>query len=125
MLASRYSHSRRDLEKGRWHVVTEAAVAKGLKWLAKHQRADGSWKLDSLAYDPGRGTIDSDPAATALALLPFLGAGQTPKTGIYRNQVHAGIRYLLTIQGEDGSLQGGTMGEAGMYVHGQATYRPL
>ena len=102
-------------------LLTEAAVARALRWMADHQRSDGSWRLDAPSYDPGRGTLRSNPAATALALLPFLGAGQTHQSGLYRQQVESGLEYLLSLQTENGDLRGGTRGEAGMYVHGQAT----
>ena len=102
-------------------LLTEASVARALRWIAAQQKSDGAWRLDSFSYEPGRGEISSKPAATALALLPFLGAGQTHRSGMYREQVREGLDYLLKIQGEDGDLRGGTEGEAGMYVHGQAT----
>lgn len=101
-------------------LLTEAAVARALRWIADQQTRNGSWKLDSLNYDPGRGVVSSDQGGTALALLPFLGAGQTHKAGLYRKEVDAGLKYLLKNQRPDGDLRGGTMGEAGMYVHGQA-----
>ncbi len=102
-------------------LLTEAAVARALRWMADHQRSDGSWRLDSPSYDPGRGTLRSNPAATALALLPFLGAGQTHRSGMYRQNVEQGLEYLINLQAENGDLRGDTRGEAGMYVHGQAT----
>ncbi len=102
-------------------LLTEAAVARALRWIASHQRVDGAWRLDAFAYEPGRGEVSTKAGATALALLPFLGAGQTHRSGIYRENVRLGLDYLLALQGEDGDLRGGTEGEAGMYVHGQAT----
>jgi hypothetical protein len=106
-------------------VLTEAAVARGLRWMAQHQNADGSWSLH--AFDTaagcrcsGRGNIRSDTAGTALALLPFLGAGQTHLVGKYQNQVAAGLRYLISIQKEDGDLRGNSTSNSGMYAHGQA-----
>jgi hypothetical protein len=109
------------LEREGGTLLTEAAVARALEWFAEHQQADGSWQLDSRRYGSGRAHISSDSGATALALLPFLGAGQTHKTGIYRNLVSSGLRYLQDGQKSNGDLRAGTGGEAGMYVHGQAT----
>lgn len=93
-------------------TLTEAAVARGLRWLAKQQKSDGRWVLD--------GGMKSDPAATALALLPFLGAGQTHLTGKYQKEVAGGLRWLLTNQRENGDLTAGSTGNSRMYAHGQA-----
>jgi hypothetical protein len=92
-------------------TLTEAAVARGLRWLAQEQQADGCWRLD--------GGIRSDSAATSLALLPFLGAGQTHLTGRYREQVAKGLRWLIENQKADGDLRAGSSGNSGMYAHGQ------
>src|SRR5690606_21041897 len=61
----------------------------------------------------------SDTAATALALLPFLGAGQTHKSGQYRDTVGKGLRWLVMMQTNDGDLRG--MGSGRMYAHGIAS----
>ncbi len=105
---------------------TEAAVARGLAWLARHQNANGSWSLDKFHLAPratsgpgdGLGSVFSDSAGTALALLPFLGAGQTHKQGEYREVVHKGLRWLIYHQGPDGDLRG--LGSGRMYAHGMA-----
>ncbi|MEZ6100997.1 MAG: prenyltransferase/squalene oxidase repeat-containing protein [Pirellulaceae bacterium] len=91
---------------------TEAAVARGLMWLASQQSVDGSWSLDRRT---GR------TAATSLALLPFLGAGQTHQVGVYQETVAGGLNYLLRFQQRDGDLRGDAHGNQGMYVHGQST----
>ena len=93
-------------------AATEAAVDAGLKWLARVQRADGSWRLE----DHGGRTANT--AGTALGLLPFLGAGQTHKSGKYEETVENALEYLVSKQKPDGSLTG-TGGQ--MYAHGQAT----
>ncbi|MGB9687563.1 prenyltransferase/squalene oxidase repeat-containing protein [Thermogutta sp.] len=104
---------------------TEAAVARGLRWLAKHQNTDGSWSLHAFHLAPGAsGDEDglgqqADVAATALALLPFLGAGQTHIQGEYRHVVLKGLNWLVSHQGLDGDLRGNGIGD--MYAHGQAT----
>lgn len=93
-------------------TLTEAAVSRGLRWLASQQKPDGRWQLD--------GGIRSDPAATSLALLPFLGAGQTHLVGRYQNNVSKGLRWLVTNQKPDGDLSAGSSGNSRMYAHGQS-----
>jgi len=68
---------------------TEAAVDAALKWLAAHQEPDGSWIASK--YE---GSSRADLATTALAVLPFLGAGHSETSGQYKNTVRKGIRYL-------------------------------
>ncbi|MDA1054126.1 MAG: terpene cyclase/mutase family protein [Planctomycetota bacterium] len=106
-------------------TLTEAAVARGLRWLAMHQEADGHWSLNSFNHSAGcscsgLGGVQSDAAGTSLALLPFLGAGQTHLVGRYRDDVSRGLRWLLKNQREDGDLRANSQGNAGMYAHGQA-----
>ncbi len=92
-------------------TLTEAAVARGLRWLAQEQQPDGRWRLD--------GAARSDSAATSLALLPFLGAGQTHLTGRYQAEVAQGLRWMVRNQDPDGDLRVGSAGNTGMYAHGQ------
>ena len=89
-------------------------VALSLFWLAKHQTVDGSWRFDppdgtEKGY-ANPGTWKSDSGATALALLPFLGTGQTHKTaGPYRSNITAALLWLLRRQRSDGDLSGDGM----------------
>ena len=106
-------------------VFTEAAVAAELHWLSGHQSADGHWSLNhfSQAGDchgqcDGEGE-ESDVAATALSLLPFLGAGQASDQGIYQDTVAHGLRWLVRRQRSNGDLRDGGAGR--MYAHGLAT----
>lgn len=94
-------------------TLTEAAVARGLRWLAKQQSKDGSWDL--------QGGKRNETAATSLALLPFLGAGQTHMTGRYKDVVASGLRWLVNNQGEDGYLRDSSGRPPEMYAHGQGT----
>lgn len=100
--------------------LTEAAVARGLRWLAKVQNEDGSWSLANYSKSHRRSN-NGDVAATSLALLPFLGAGQTHEFGIYRETVARGLAWLIRNQKSDGDLRINFPGQAGMYAHGQAT----
>lgn len=107
-------------------TLTEAAVARGLRWMAMHQASDGHWSLHEF-HRPGRcscsgrGSKRSDAAGTSLALLPYLGAGQTHLVGRYRDEVSRGLRWLLEHQQKDGDLRADSRDDAGMYAHGQAT----
>ncbi len=106
-------------------TLTEAAVARGLHWLQQHQADDGSWSLREFWRDAGcrcsaRGSTGNRHVATSLALLPFLGAGQTHLTGYYRDSVARGLRWLIEHQRPDGDLRGSESQVPGMYGHGQA-----
>ncbi len=79
------------VKAGGGSAASEAAVARGLQWLAKQQFPDGRWRFD------GSSSTD-DAAATGLALLPFLAAGQTHRSGKYQKTVAAGLRFLRNNQ---------------------------
>ena len=104
---------------------TEAAVGRALEFLSRHQSQDGSWSLDAYdrtadcdetCRDPYRGT-HCDTAGTALALLPFLGAGQTHEQGQYQDQVSRGLKWLVEHQSGNGDVR---TGAGQMYAQGQA-----
>ncbi len=113
------------LEQEGGTTATEMAVARGLRWLARHQSSNGSWSLDSFQWAGDcdgecSGTGDfSDMGGTSLALLPFLGAGQTHLSGIYQREVVSGLAWIIAQQRADGDLRGSGVGR--MYAHGQAT----
>lgn len=103
------------------------AVALALKWLAEHQMPDGGWSFNHAACPACRGQCrnpgelaEARVAATALALLPFLGAGQTHKEGQYKKTVRQGLYFLVAHMRV--SPQGGSLCEPGgrMYGHGIA-----
>ena len=82
---------------------SESAVELALKWIVDHQKADGGWSLnhqlgkgDRTSPDPGEmaNNFPSRNAATALALLPLLGHGQTHLTGKYKDAVFNGLKFL-------------------------------
>ncbi|QDV72389.1 hypothetical protein [Botrimarina mediterranea] len=111
--------------------ASEAAVARGLKWLADHQNPDGTWSLihtagecrgrcDHPAKVPGKDPFnDSLTSATGLALLPFLGAGETHKRGRYRRVIRNGLSALVRLGKLDEDNPGLTWADSGrMYAHG-------
>jgi hypothetical protein len=107
---------------------SEKSVEEGLAWIARHQRADGSWSLNfqdqcqAEPCPPYISRIDSDTAATGMALLPLLGAGHihTVKTR-YQDAVRHGLEWLTAHQGPDGDLFTGPPGMAYLYSHAIAT----
>jgi hypothetical protein len=112
------------VREGGGNRESEAAVARGLLWLAKHQAPDGHWSLHAFDKDGhcncgGRG-IYNDIAATAFGLLPMLGAGQThrpssEKGNAYTRNVERALKFLMSRQNRHGDYGGG------MYAHGLAT----
>lgn len=105
--------------------ASDRVVAAGLDWLARHQATMGHWSLDFHhqcrgGTCSGSSIIRADTAATAMALLPFLGAGQTHKTkGPYQQTISKGLMWLVSRQSANGNLADGS--ERGMYAHGLAT----
>ncbi len=105
---------------------TEVAVAAALNWFYRHRNPNGSWSLSRFASHcsgnpcTGPGAADSDSAATALAVLPFLGAGETHKSkGPYQDAVKQALFFLTRRQAANGDLSGGTGHQ--MYAHALAT----
>jgi hypothetical protein len=97
---------------------SEKAVQRALKWFQRHQSPDGSWSFQPLQNrcpcgNPG--SLDTATnGATAMALLPFLGAGNTHREGEYQREVQAGLYYLLNRQQPNGSF----IDAGNMYSHG-------
>jgi hypothetical protein len=106
---------------------SERAVAAALNWLARHQLPSGNWSLGGYSQRckdstcTGKGNVSSDAGATAMALLPFLAAGQTHKErgSPYRTNIEAGLFWMVKNQKQDGDLSAGS--NQRMYTHGLAT----
>ena len=64
--------------------MTQAAVARGLEWLARNQQRDGSWSLAGPYSDGVDSHEENQAAATAMALLAFQGDGNTHMDGKYK-----------------------------------------
>lgn len=107
--------------------ASEAAVAAGLRWIADHQLPDGGWSFDHRigpvlnnrprTSDRSGTKVRARNGATAMALLPFLGAGQTHKEGKYRATVQGGLSYLINNMKPDGAMN---EPEGSLYSHGLA-----
>jgi hypothetical protein len=76
----------------------ERAIHAGLGWLARHQTSNGHWELHQGYPDAGRSYVKTDTGATALALLAFLGHGDTHQSGEHQQVVEKGLKWLRQIQ---------------------------
>jgi hypothetical protein len=85
------------LEKYGGSPASESSVHLALEWLASRQRRDGTWDFTDVGDSGNPGTISNPIGATAYALLPFLGAGQThrDRTSPYRQNIESGLASLL------------------------------
>jgi hypothetical protein len=71
------------MDQNKMKTATEQAVLKGLNWLQQNQEADGSWGANYKG------------AMTGLALLCFLGHGETPDSAQYGLTVNKGVQWIL------------------------------
>jgi squalene cyclase len=99
----------------------EAAVQRGLRWLADHQNPDGSWtskigfKLNSEYRETAEG---GHVGVTALAGTAFLAGGHTPERGEHSEVLARALDYVLSGVQEDGYI---TLNGSRMYSHAFAT----
>jgi hypothetical protein len=109
----------------------ESAVQSALRWLAESQSSDGRWDAVHFGAGQERRVLDqdrlgagahADTGVTGLALLSFLGAGNTHLQGDYAKTVQHGLEFLLSLQRADGNLAGDAETYAFMYCHGMATF---
>jgi hypothetical protein len=133
------------LAKNGGNKESEACVARGLIWFARHQSAKGYWAMDNFqdhALDEKGnemkqrcncegGVLHDNVAGTAFALLTFLGAGFTPENSKkemfdYSKQIERGLRWLTLNQDDKGRYidrdqKGQENGQHSMYNHAIAT----
>lgn len=118
------------LEAGGGNIFTEAAVQAALQWLAANQSEDGRWDCSrygggretrTLGHDRGGAGGEADTAVSGLAVLAYLGAGQTHLDGPQAATVRRGLEFLARSQAADGNLAGNAELFARMYCHGMAT----
>jgi hypothetical protein len=90
----------------------QAAVDRGLSWLASRQAADGSWGSG--------GGYGATAAITSLSGIAFMANGNLPGRGKYGDKVSKAVEWVCRNQAESGLFTaGGSQGE--MYSHGFAT----
>jgi hypothetical protein len=106
----------KSLREGGGTGASEAAVARGLQWLARNQFPDGSWRLDGNFQDKGS---NNDIAGTAFGLLPMLAAGKTHKKGKEENPYDKPVEKALLFLVRKQDKKTGNFG-GGMYGHGLA-----
>ena len=103
---------------------TQAAADAALIWLMRHQSPDGSWSAAGFAEQckknecSGPGNALHDAGLTGLALLCYLGAGETHQEGRFRDTVKKGLVWLMDLQQEsDDGCFGERIGQHWIYNH--------
>jgi hypothetical protein len=132
-LNSRGKEAKRDLlKKYGGSSDTEKSVSMALKWLDQHQDPQtGAWTLMHSAVcngqcdHPGERRASLN-AATGMALMCYLGAGQTHLEGEYKETVFKGLGFLIRNMKFQKGLGSWWVGEGSqgfddMYAHGIAT----
>jgi len=106
--------------------ATEEAVRNGLEWLKTHQDPAGYWDADgfsSMCGGIGTGTCDGegesfwDVGLTGLALLAFMGDGNTTDSGVYKDVVKRGIAWIVEQRDPDTGLLGDRSAPEFIYNH--------
>lgn len=97
------------------------ACDRGLAWLVTQQQPNGAWKckIAYKLYETYEGQDGDDVGVTAIALMAFVGAGNTPGRGKYGHVVSRGLDFVLScVREEDGYI---TANGTRMYSHAFAT----
>ncbi|MEM8883622.1 MAG: prenyltransferase/squalene oxidase repeat-containing protein [Planctomycetota bacterium] len=90
---------------------TNAKIEKALKFLAREQSKDGSWRS-------GGGYGYYPCAMTGLAGLALIASGSTPTRGPFAKNVRRATRYLLSQQQPNGLIAAPAEESRSMYGHG-------
>lgn len=98
--------------------ATEDAVSLGLEWLRRNQLKDGSWSLRGPYNDGARS--ENKVSATAMAMLAFMGAGSTHRSGQYQEELWRAVRWLVKQQDRQGFIDVRAAEHEKMYAHSQA-----
>jgi hypothetical protein len=109
---------------------TESAVLSGLRWIHFHQdKPSGKWDADNFQKNckgpgsPCSHVNQTPPAAgfdvgvSGLALLAFMGYGQTHRHGKFKRTVRRGLKHLMTVQDSATGRFGNASGESWIYNH--------
>ena len=101
-------------EQNKMKTKSEMAVLNGLRWLVKNQNEDGSWG------DTNKG------AMTGVALLCFLGHGETPESQEFGLTVNKAVQWILDNgtknEGRLSMTKGSFPGGGPVYEHAMCTY---
>jgi hypothetical protein len=99
--------------KGMITAATQKAIDRGLAYLARKQKADGSF---------GDGHYQGNVAVTSLAALAFMSGGHQPGRGLYGRQVTRALEYVLgTDDGRGFLISKIGISHGPMYGHGFGT----
>ncbi|WP_425614009.1 squalene--hopene cyclase [Anatilimnocola sp. NA78] len=88
--------------------LSEAALDRGLEWLARNQGPEGNWKSNDLGL-------------VSMGALAFLAAGHAPGRGKYGREVDKALDYVVSHAKPSGLLNVSDA-QRDMYNHGLATF---
>jgi len=91
--------------------AVEAAIAKGLEFLAKKQQPDGTFT----------GQLRANTGVTSLCVMAFLASGHTPGNGTYGALINKGVDCVLDSAQPDGMLLRPNPANGPMYSHAIST----
>ena len=101
----------------------KSSIGLALDWFARHQSPDGLWSAAGFAeqcsgpHCSGAGEPAYDVGVTGLALLCFLGAGETHQTGAHAANVGRALDRLCALQDAEGCI-GKRSSQHFQYNHG-------
>lgn len=100
------AYRRRTTNQGGGGPKTEASIELGLEFLIRHQNPNGSWSLGKLDTEHRLHAqqLNTDAAATGLAVLAFQGAGYNHREFKYSLPLNHAIDWLIANQRKDGCL---------------------
>jgi hypothetical protein len=97
----------------------DAAIARGLAYLARQQQSDGSFQSREKGNDNNPHFTGPKVALTGLSLMAYLAAGRMPDTGKHGQTVRHATDFLIKACPEDGYF--GKVDGSRMYGHAIAT----